>query len=78
MFRKKKLVGTYSLSTTLELEDLMRKSMMEQIVGGRALVIGRASTKVYATLQLQPATFLQLFFDRKSGVVRGSQGVVAS
>ena len=32
-----------------------------------------ASTKVYATLQLQPATFLQLFFDRKSGVVRGSQ-----
>ena len=40
LFRKKKLVGTYDLSTALELEDLMRNNMMEHIIGGRALVIG--------------------------------------
>ena len=40
LFREKKLVGTYSISTTLELEDLMRNNMMEHIIGGRALVIG--------------------------------------
>ena len=43
LFRKKKLQGTYVMpgrNIVLEVEDLMRKSMMEQIIGGRALVIG--------------------------------------
>ena len=43
LFRKKKLVGTYDLSTTHDLEDLMRNNMMEHIIGGRALVIGSES-----------------------------------
>ena len=38
LFREKKLKGSYG--AILELEDLMRKNMMEQIVGGKALVIG--------------------------------------
>ena len=43
LLRKKKLQGTYVIpgrNIVLEVEDLMRKSMMEQIIGGRALVIG--------------------------------------
>ena len=40
LFRKKKLAGTYGIPTTLEMEELMRKNMMEHIIGGRALVIG--------------------------------------
>ena len=40
MFRKNNLAGTYGLATTLNVEDLMRSNMMEQIIGGRALVIG--------------------------------------
>ena len=40
LFRKKMLPGTYGTRIVLEVEDLMRKSMMEHIIGGRALVIG--------------------------------------
>ena len=34
------LIGSYGVSTVLEVENLMRNNMMEWIVGGRALVIG--------------------------------------
>ena len=40
MFRKKKLAGSYQIPKTLEMEEFMRKNMMEHIIGGRALVIG--------------------------------------
>ena len=40
LFRKKMLQGTYGVSQTLELENLMRNNMMEWIAGGRTLVIG--------------------------------------
>ena len=37
-----------------------------------------ASTNLHASLQVQGASFLQLFLVGKSGVVGGSQGVVTS
>ena len=40
LLRNKMLKGTYSLSNTLELENLMRNNMSEWIAGGRTLVIG--------------------------------------
>ena len=40
--------------------------------------VKRASTNLHASLQVQGASFLQLFLVGKSGVVGGSQGVVTS
>ena len=40
LFRKKMLPGTYGTRIVLEVEYLMRKSMIEHVIGGRALVIG--------------------------------------
>ena len=38
--RNKTLQGTYGVTQTLALEELLKKHMLQWIVGGRALVIG--------------------------------------
>ena len=56
LFRKKKLPGNYGVKTTLNLGNLMRSSMMDQITGGRALVIGSQGHLLNVKHPISPKT----------------------
>ena len=56
LFRNKKLRGNYGVKTTLNLGNLMRSSMMDQITGGRALVIGSQGHLLNVKHPISPKT----------------------